>query len=185
MKKPTLEQMKAWRDKATERLSVLARNNAIEEPIESGEECYQLGDDCCKPDGYGQFCWVTEDQFDSVLPPGIEHDRYVAMTNTFDFDGEAKEWADNWNDPEYWDDAADEALGTVRPTEPTGQHATRIRPTPTAPAPSPRRRSPSNWTATISSNARRRTSDYCMTSSTPSTTRIRKATSDTTAPGHP
>lgn len=111
MKKPTLEQMKAWRDKATERLSVLARNNAIEEPIESGEECYQLGDDCCKPDGYGQFCWVTEDQFDSVLPPGIEHDRYVAMTNTFDFDGEAKEWADNWNDPEYWDDAADEALG--------------------------------------------------------------------------
>lgn len=111
MKKPTLEQMKAWRDKATEQLSVLARNNAIEEPIESGEECYQLGDDCCKPDGYGQFCWVTEDQFDSVLPPGIEHDRYVAMTNTFDFDGEAKEWADNWNDPEYWDDAADEALG--------------------------------------------------------------------------
>lgn len=111
MKKPTLEQMKAWRDQATERLSVLARNNAIEEPIESGEECYQLGDDCCKPDGYGQFRWVTEDQFDSVLPPGIEHDRYVAMTNTFDFDGEAKEWADNWNDPEYWDDAADEALG--------------------------------------------------------------------------
>lgn len=54
---------------------------------------------------------MTEDQFDSVLPPGIEHDRYVAMTNTFDFDDEAKEWADNWNDPEYWDDAADEALG--------------------------------------------------------------------------
>nr|WP_278753325.1 hypothetical protein [Bifidobacterium catenulatum] len=101
MEKPTLEQMEAWRDQATERLSVLARNNAIEEPIEIGEECYQLGDDCCKPDGYGQFRWVTEDQFDSVLPPGIEHDRYVAMTNTFDFDDEAKEWADNWNDPEY------------------------------------------------------------------------------------
>lgn len=111
MKKPTLEQMKAWRDKATERLSVLARNNAIEEPIEIGEECYQLGDDCCKPDGYGQFRWVTEDQFDSVLPPGIEHDRYVTMTNTVGFDDEIKEWADNWNDPEYWDDAADEALG--------------------------------------------------------------------------
>lgn len=55
MEKPTLEQMEAWRDQATERLSVLARNNAIEEPIEIGEECYQLGDDCCKPDGYGQF----------------------------------------------------------------------------------------------------------------------------------
>lgn len=40
MKKPTLEQMEAWRDQATERLSVLARNNAIEEPIEIGEECY-------------------------------------------------------------------------------------------------------------------------------------------------
>lgn len=111
MEKPTLEQMEAWRDQATERLSVLARNNAIEEPIEIGEECYQLGDDCCKPDGYGQFRWVTEDQFDSVLPPGIEHDRYVTMTNTVGFDDEIEEWADNWNDPEYWDDAADEALG--------------------------------------------------------------------------
>lgn len=111
MKKPTLERMEAWRDQATERLSLFARSNAIEEPIGIGEECYQLGEDCYKPDGYGQFRWVTEDQFDSVLPPGIEHDRYVAMTNTFDFDGEVKEWADNWNDPEYWDDAADEALG--------------------------------------------------------------------------
>ncbi len=101
MKKPTLEQMKAWRDKATERLSVLARNNAIEEPIESGEECYQLGDDCCKPDGYGQFCWVTEDQFDSVLPPGIEHDRYVAMTNNDEDTSRQAEslWrSDDWAD---------------------------------------------------------------------------------------
>lgn len=111
MKKPTLERMEAWRDQATERLSLFARSNAIEEPIGIGEECYQLGEDCYKPDRYDQFRWVTEDQFDSVLPPGIEHDRYIAMTNTFDFDGEAKEWADNWNDPEYWDDAADEALG--------------------------------------------------------------------------
>ena len=111
MKKPTLERMEAWRDQATERLSLFARSNAIEEPIGIGDECYQLGDDCCKPDGYGQFRWVTEDQFDSVLPPGIEHDRYVTMTNTVGFDDEIEEWADNWNDPEYWDDAADEALG--------------------------------------------------------------------------
>ena len=81
MKKPTLERMEAWRDQATERLSLFARSNAIEEPIGIGEECYQLGDDCCKPDRYDQFRWVTEDQFDSVLPPGIEHDRYIAMTN--------------------------------------------------------------------------------------------------------
>ena len=185
MKKPTLEQMKAWRDKATERLSVLARNNAIEEPIEIGDECYQLGDDCCKPDGYGQFRWVTEDQFDSVLPPGIEHDRYVTMTNTVGFDDEIEEWADNWNDPEYWDDAADEALGegqadgaywTTRDEDPSDANSAR------ALAAS---QIALELDASISSNARRRTSDYCMTSSTPFMTRIRKATSDTTAPGHP
>lgn len=79
MENPTLEQMEAWRDQATERLSLFARSNAIEEPIGIGEECYQLGEDCYKPDRYDQFRWVTEDQFDSVLPPGIEHDRYIAI----------------------------------------------------------------------------------------------------------
>ena len=88
MKKPTLERMEAWRDQATERLSLFARSNAIEEPIGIGEECYQLGEDCYKPDRYDQFRWVTEDQFDSVLPPGIEHDRYIAMTNMTGFDDE-------------------------------------------------------------------------------------------------
>ena len=52
MENPTLEQMEAWRDQATERLSLFARSNAIEEPIGIGEECYQLGEDCYKPDGY-------------------------------------------------------------------------------------------------------------------------------------
>lgn len=110
MEKTTLEQMEAWRDKATERLALIARSNAIEKPIGNGEECYQLGEDCRKPDGYGQFRWVTEDQFDSVLPPGIEHDRYITMTNMTDFDDVVREWAVNWNDPEYWHDAAGEAL---------------------------------------------------------------------------
>ena len=110
MKKPTLERMEAWRDQATERLSLFARSNAIEEPIGIGEECYQLGEDCYKPDRYDQFRWVTEDQFDSVLPPGIEHDRYIAMTNMTGFDDEIKEWADNWNDPGYWHDVAADAL---------------------------------------------------------------------------
>ena len=110
MENPTLEQMEAWRDQATERLVLLARNNAIEEPIEIGEECYQLGEDCYKPDGYDQFRWATEDQFDSVLPPGVEHDRYITMTNTLDFEDEIKEWSTNWNDPEYWNEAADGAL---------------------------------------------------------------------------
>ena len=84
MENPTLERMEAWRDQATERLSLFARSNAIEEPIGIGEECYQLGEDCYKPDGYDQFRWVTEDQFDSVTPTGNrtrpvhrhdEHDR--------------------------------------------------------------------------------------------------------------
>ena len=43
MENPTLERMEAWRDQATERLSLFARSNAIEEPIGIGEECYQLG----------------------------------------------------------------------------------------------------------------------------------------------
>jgi len=110
MENPTLEQMEAWRDQATERLSLFARSNAIEEPIGIGEECYQLGEDCYKPDRYDQFRWVTEDQFDSVLPPGIEHDRYIAMTNMTGFDDEIKEWSANWNDPGYWHDAAADAL---------------------------------------------------------------------------
>lgn len=110
MKKPTLERMEAWRDQATERLSLFARSNAIEEPIGIGEECYQLGEDCYKPDRYDQFRWVTEDQFDSVLPPGIEHDRYIAMTNMTGFDDEIKEWSANWNDPGYWHDVAADAL---------------------------------------------------------------------------
>ena len=110
MENPTLERMEAWRDQATERLSLFARSNAIEEPIGIGEECYQLGEDCYKPDGYDQFRWVTEDQFDSVLPPGIEHDRYIAMTNMTGFDDEIKEWSANWNDPGYWHDAAADAL---------------------------------------------------------------------------
>lgn len=110
MENPTLEQMEAWRDQATERLSLFARSNAIEEPIGIGEECYQLGEDCYKPDRYDQFRWVTEDQFDSVLPPGIEHDRYIAMTNMTSFDDEIKEWSTNWNDPGYWHDAAADAL---------------------------------------------------------------------------
>lgn len=55
MENPTLERMEAWRDQATERLSLFARSNAIEEPIGIGEECYQLGEDCYKPDGYDQF----------------------------------------------------------------------------------------------------------------------------------
>ena len=83
MENPTLERMEAWRDQATERLSLFARSNAIEEPIGIGEECYQLGEDCYKPDGYDQFRWVTEDQFDSSA---------------------------NWNDPGYWHDAAADAL---------------------------------------------------------------------------
>ena len=86
MENPTLERMEAWRDQATERLSLFARSNAIEEPIGIGEECYQLGEDCYKPDGYDQFRWVTEDQFDSVLPPGIEHDRYFRRTHTCTWD---------------------------------------------------------------------------------------------------
>ena len=110
MENPTLERMEAWRDQATERLSLFARSNAIEEPIGIGEECYQLGEDCYKPDRYDQFRWVTEDQFDSVLPPGIEHDRYIAMTNMTGFDDEIKEWSANWNDPGYWHDAAADAL---------------------------------------------------------------------------
>lgn len=110
MENPTLEQMEAWRDQATERLSLFSRSNAIEEPIGIGEECYQLGEDCYKPDRYDQFRWVTEDQFDSVLPPGIEHDRYIAMTNMTGFDDVAKEWSANWNDPGYWHDAAADAL---------------------------------------------------------------------------
>lgn len=110
MDNPTLERMEAWRDQATERLSLFARSNAIEEPIGIGEECYQLGEDCYKPDRYDQFRWVTEDQFDSVLPPGIEHDRYIAMTNMTGFDDETKEWSANWNDPGYWHDAAADAL---------------------------------------------------------------------------
>lgn len=51
MENPTLEQMEAWRDQATERLSLFSRSNAIEEPIGIGEECYQLGEDCYKPTG--------------------------------------------------------------------------------------------------------------------------------------
>lgn len=55
MKKPTLEQMEAWRDQATERLSVLARNNAIEEPIEIGEECYSSEMTAASPTDTGNF----------------------------------------------------------------------------------------------------------------------------------
>ena len=44
------------------------------------------------------------------LPPGIEHDRYIAMTNMTGFDDEIKEWSANWNDPGYWHDAAADAL---------------------------------------------------------------------------
>ena len=169
MENPTLEQMEAWRDQATERLSLFARSNAIEEPIGIGEECYQLGEDCYKPDGYDQFRWVTEDQFDSVLPPGIEHDRYIAMTNMTGFDDVAKEWSANWNDPGYWHDAAADALWssndgaywTTRDEDPSDAVMR---------APPPHRRSPLNWTPIISSNARRRTSDCYMTSSIPSMT---------------
>lgn len=103
MTKPTLEQMYAWRKDMTERLSAPARLNAIYEPIEIGEQCYQLGEDA-------KFRWVTEEQFDAILPPGIEHDRYVAMTNTFDSDGTVEEWAENWDSPSYWARAAEDAL---------------------------------------------------------------------------
>ena len=172
MDNPTLERMEAWRDQATERLSLFARSNAIEEPIGIGEECYQLGEDCYKPDGYDQFRWVTEDQFDSVLPPGIEHDRYIAMTNMTGFDDVAKEWSANWNDPGYWHDAAADALWssndgaywTTRDEDPSDAVMAR---------------------ATASSNARRRTSDCYMTSSIPSMTWTVKATSGTTAPTRP
>ena len=103
MTKPTLEQMYAWRKDMTERLSAPARLNAIYEPIGIGEQCYQLGEDA-------KFRWVTEEQFDAILPPGIEHDRYVAMTNTFDSDGTVEEWAENWDSPSYWARAAEDAL---------------------------------------------------------------------------
>ena len=45
MENPTLERMEAWRDQATERLSLFARSNAIEEPIGIGEERHHLGED--------------------------------------------------------------------------------------------------------------------------------------------
>lgn len=61
MTKPTLEQMYAWRKDMTERLSAPARLNAIYEPIGIGEQCYQLGEDA-------KFRWVTEEQFDAILP---------------------------------------------------------------------------------------------------------------------
>ena len=184
MENPTLERMEAWRDQATERLSLFARSNAIEEPIGIGEECYQLGEDCYKPDGYDQFRWVTEDQFDSVLPPGIEHDRYIAMTNMTGFDDVAKEWSANWNDPGYWHDAAADALWssndgaywTTRDEDPSDAVMARA----TAAS-----QIALELDAIISSNARRRTSDYCMTSSIPSMTWTVKATSGTTAPTRP
>ena len=184
MENPTLERMEAWRDQATERLSLFARSNAIEEPIGIGEECYQLGEDCYKPDGYDQFRWVTEDQFDSVLPPGIEHDRYIAMTNMTGFDDEIKEWSANWNDPGYWHDAAADALWssndgaywTTRDEDPSDAVMARA----TAAS-----QIALELDAIISSNARRRTSDCCMTSSIPSMTWTVEATSDTTAPTRP
>ena len=129
MTKPTLEQMYAWRKDMTERLSAPARLNAIYEPIEIGEQCYQLGEDA-------KFRWVTEEQFDAILPPGIEHDRYVAMTNTFDSDGTVEEWAENWDSPSYWARAAEDAL----------DDATRIPTSRPWHAPSRHRRSPWNWT---------------------------------------
>lgn len=184
MENPTLERMEAWRDQATERLSLFARSNAIEEPIGIGEECYQLGEDCYKPDRYDQFRWVTEDQFDSVLPPGIEHDRYIAMTNMTGFDDEIKEWSANWNDPGYWHDAAADALWssndgaywTTRDEDPSDAVMARA----TAAS-----QIALELDAIISSNARRRTSDCCTTSSIPSTAWTRKATSDTIAPTRP
>ena len=99
MENPTLEQMEAWRDQATERLSLFARSNAIEEPIGIGEECYQLGEDCYKPDRYDQFRWVTEDQFDSVLPPGIEHDRYNAAADALWSSNDGAYWTTRDEDP--------------------------------------------------------------------------------------
>ena len=129
MENPTLEQMEAWRDQATERLSLFSRSNAIEEPIGIGEECYQLGEDCYKPDRYDQFRWVTEDQFDSVLPPGIEHDRYIAMTNMTGFDDEIKEWSANWNTPDTGMMPRPMPYGPAT-TAPIGPPATKTRRTP-------------------------------------------------------
>ena len=49
MDNPTLERMEAWRDQATERLSLFARSNAIEEPIGIGEvdwlQCIRQSDE--------------------------------------------------------------------------------------------------------------------------------------------
>ena len=104
-----------------------------------GEQCYQLGEDA-------KFRWVTEEQFDAILPPGIEHDRYVAMTNTFDSDGTVEEWAENWDSPSYWARAAEDALDdgqaegaywTTRDEDPDVAAAARA---------SRHRRSPLNWT---------------------------------------
>ena len=92
------------------RLSDLARKNEIEGMIKIGDECYQLGEPSILPDGYERFRWVTEDQFESLLPPGINQDRYITITNMIPSDEAIEEWYANWNDPEYWSAAAENAL---------------------------------------------------------------------------
>ena len=92
------------------RLSDLARKNEIKGTIKIGDECYQLGEPSILPDGYERFRWVTEDQFESLLPPGINQDRYITITNTILSDEAVEEWYTNWNDPEYWSMAAEKTL---------------------------------------------------------------------------
>mgnify|MGYP000841945199 FL=1 len=92
------------------RLSDLARKNEIKGTIKIGDECYQLGEPSILPDGYERFRWVTEDQFESLLPPGINQDRYITITNTIPSDEAVEEWYTNWNDPEYWSMAAEKTL---------------------------------------------------------------------------
>ena len=114
------------------RLSDLARKNEIKGTIKIGDECYQLGEPSILPDGYERFRWVTEDQFESLLPPGINQDRYITITNTIPSDEAVEEWYTNWNDPEYW--------STANVTVPIEPSATMIRKPPPACVPSPHRR---------------------------------------------
>ena len=92
------------------RLSDLARKNEIKGTIKIGDECYQLGEPSILPDGYERFRWVTEDQFESLLPPRNQPDRYITITNTIPSDEAVEEWYTNWNDPEYWSMAAEKTL---------------------------------------------------------------------------